>query len=615
MPETPLAADVLKQLNQSVDQPHIKWSHVGSLLKKGWWNRRKFNLLSSKETKLLAIIQALSPSLAHLERKGVKYFDPRVASEVEAHQKYCQRFSVYFSLADAIRKQVHTLHHSSARFRQAYCRLEAGIVGLSYSLGKTNGGMDPLQSPDPSYLAQLKTMAAIWKSKQPLAVRKELNDLDIQQLQEAAKYPEWCRLFLQNPMYQREFFNWALRDYNFVRVFIECPHTQQKLKEALLSAHLGYIRRSVDGEEVLAFEQKIVRPGVMKRELTLCTYNGRFDQFEADQQKRLNVLKPEKQFVTFTHSQGSDTVSLQEIFNDHAQNNLKNTKFPLTPWGFTMPMELKKQNWTQCVPPSRIVYDQDLRKQYGQQLEGKSVFFKLRATRSISDQGHALYALGSHGFWEIYIRMGKDKWRVLAVGVYAHRFQQNLWDGLSLFCATVKRVFSFLDQNVYYTHRQRAAYSLFPSPEKAQEYLDRLYDTLVKASVFQFPGKNCTQPIQKVTEKTLRDTPNLFSLPVSRVYVKFKPIDLYLALLDKCPTKVRNCGIHLLQTLLWGFRKLEIERGGRKKWYSVKKYYKTKAKGQMYHPAYLPYQIERAHKTGKGPFAQGELSWGNTDTI
>lgn len=619
-------ASVLAQINAAMNQSSINWNQISTALKKSWWGRQKFNLLSSKETCILSILQVINPKFKQLERKGIKHFKFNDSAEAI---KYRERFKVYFDLTASLERQVATLKGTSAQFKRAYYELKLNVISLQYSLGQANGGLDKLQEANSPYFNLLKVKALDWKKKQSLAVHKELNDLELQQLAEAAKYPKWCQLCLEYSNCQTEFFNWALKDYNPVNVFIECRHTQKEIKGALLSPNLGYVQHPKE-EPLLAFRNVALRLDVEKRELTLPILHirkGDFSQFQTAAQERVNILKPEKQSVTFKESH--HTVTMKDILSDQAKKNQREPNFILTPRGFVdfhpvlgywdakqnkhvMP-KLTEQNWIHRVPPARIVYDQDLRQYYGQEIEGKTAFIKVKATRTVADKGPYLYALNCHGFWGIYISMGGGKWKVLDIGIYANRFQNTLWQGLSLFGNTVPRVFTFLDQNGYYTHRQRAAYPLLLEKEVTQNYLNRIYKTFSKLGVFQFTANNCTRPVQKVTEKTGAEKLNFFRMPFTKARSGLKPLDFWLALLDKCPQTIRYWGIYLVQKLLFASRGLEIEYQGRKKWYSVASHLKAKAQGNMYHPAYLHYQIEQAHKNKSGPFVKGELSWGNTD--
>ena len=94
------------------------------------------------------------------------------------------------------------------------------------------------------------------------------------------------------------------------------------------------------------------------------------------------------------------------------------------------------------------------------------------------------------------------------IGCYAHRFQDGLFDGLWLFCATLRRVVSLMDQSANLTNRHRTAYPIFPNDVEKKDLLKNIYKLMTSNGVFQFAGHNCARPVQKNTAKCIKNLPN-----------------------------------------------------------------------------------------------------------
>jgi hypothetical protein len=614
-----MSLDQLQKISYLLDQPQPNWQAIqmAANIKSSWWTQLTCKLWGN-EPSLFKITQLLNQALIYQEQKGIKIFGQPI--DPQRVKSYEDRFELYRQMGQKLQELLPAKRSSA--LQQEYQNLQCHLIGLNYSLGKARGGFDKLEQADPDALALLKEAALSWKKRQPLATENCLNRLEAKQLENAACYPKWVQFALGDQKLSNEFFKWALRDYNAVDVFVMAPHTQKQIKGALMSGMLGRIRKPHEAEPLAFAVERTKTEQVFKRVLTLPIYHGSYKQFEAEKQKRVNILNPNCE-VTFQN--GNYTLSVQEIWNEMAQRSLREAKINLCAWGLINfhpvfgPWDAKtqqyirppmnKNNWTQFVPPSDIVTQTQLQKAY--QVKDRDLFFKVVATR----EARSLYALNCHGYMQIYVRLNQDQWKVLDIGAWAYRFQSGLWDGLKLFCHTVERVISLMDQNGGYSHRQRSAYPIFPNQEEATQILDRLYAAIQRKGVFQFGGKNCSYPIQKSIEKSVKSEPipNFFRLPAWKAKTSIGPIDKSLALLGRCPQIIQRIGFHLLIGLLGSHRGTwKEDKYGNQKWQSLRQYFGWSKPLELYHAGYLPYQIERDRQRGSGAFAKGELYWGNT---
>src|SRR4051794_8484833 len=119
-----LSIDQLRQVSYLLDQPKTNWNGLCSVIdvKEGIWGRFKFCLFENKEPKLLRITQAFNKVLAIQEQQGVKIFDPAIVDEKyqQMAQDYRDRFSLYFNIADQIKRCVGQLKKTSPEFRCEY---------------------------------------------------------------------------------------------------------------------------------------------------------------------------------------------------------------------------------------------------------------------------------------------------------------------------------------------------------------------------------------------------------------------------------------------------------------------------------------------------------------
>lgn len=610
------------------------WGAIEKQVQIGFFEGRIWKILrGDNQATVYKVIRKVNANFEQIEQQGVKVFALDQKYSKDAND-YRNEFKIYFLTAKKIQQVIASIPELHPELKSEYQALQANLVGLRYRLGLANGGIKPLEVLDNAVTREeikqkqrfqrnldvLKTLALKWKSKEKLAINKNhLVPAEIRQLEEAAKYDKWVGLLDGNKEYRDEFFNWALRDANRVDVFILYRNTQKIIKKSLCAGLFGRIRRP-GTEEILRIREVNTKvEGVKKRILSMPVYSGRYDVFEEDKQKWVNILKPGKVIHLTT---GNFKLTLSQVWHELSQKNDRESKLNFCKWGlinfhpvhghwdadkkeFVKP-SMTKENWTQHVPPGDVVSQSELETRYGDKIKNRKKFYKITSTRQFPD----LNALKCHGFWQIYIHMGNDKWRVLDVGVYAFRFQQGFLDGLYLFCATLRKVFAFIDQNGYYTQRQKATYPLFPSEENSDKISDRIWEISQKHGVFQFAGDNCSSPVQKSLEG-IPDVPNFFRMRVTKAKIGFSPFDLTFAFLERCPARIRRIGIAIIHTLFGSFRTYTIEHNGQKIQYSVAKYFKDTE--DMYHPAYLHYQIEEAHNTRKGPFVEGELSWGNLD--
>lgn len=582
------------------------------------------NKLKRDDRIILEIIKIAKNTFSNLEEKGIKTFEAGHPENAVKQTAYAKRFKVYMEFGSWLQRDLQSFRTTSKQFNSEFSEFERNFIAFQYSFGSLNGGIDSLPNPHPDILTKLKQMALEWKQNDPLAIESELNQLEIQQLEEAAKYPIWFQLIENNQELREDFFKWAIRDYNPVEVFIKNPNTHKWLKHGYLSGILGRIRKP-NQEEILQYKEITTKiEGIKKRVLTLPIYHGKYNEYDPNKQKYINILDPNSN-VTF--ERGGYTLTLQEMWEELHTKRYKESRINFSAqgglinfhpvdgvWNATNqafePLNINEGEWLDNIPAADIIDHATLEKQYGDKIKDLNRFFKVMATREAKNMN----AFRAHGLWQIYTKLDNGKWKVVDIGLYPDDYPMTTWDGIKFFCNTNPRIFVMMDQNGSYSHRQTAAIPFFPDKEHMDEFLRQIHKIMITKKPFQFAGANCSMPVQKVTHKVFPETPNLFRFPISKARTGVAWLDAYLAFLDKCPEFIRNLGIRLMQYLLGSFRGLYFEVNGKKKWYSVKEFYVKHSDMYMFHPSYLHVQIERDKKNGEGYFTRGEFYWGNTST-
>lgn len=520
--------DVLDQEFQKINPDWHVIDQLAGQSKKRIWNWIS-QIYKKQESKWQPLLEKLNQTFIRLEQEGVIVFDPSFSGNRQEWGTYTTRYQQYFRVAKKVLK-LSKGGLTSAKLKQGRFELRCRLVGCCYQLGKENQGLSPLQEPDQELFKRLEELAKNWKSNQDLAVSKELNHIDQSQLRELARYPKWTKRVLENPTYLKEVFSWCLKEDCSVEVLVKCYETRKILKASLLSGYLGYGRNQEvisQENEVLAFRDLPSRiEGQSKRVLTLAIYHGGFQQFEADQQERVNILDPNQE-IHF--KQGNRRITVKQLFRECARKNETEVDFTVSIWGMIHrhpvygirqgntqtydSSHIADRDWIHHVPPVAITSHRELKERYGDRVDQHQLFFKVMSSRQFLD---GLNAASAHSYLLVYIPMKEGHWKVLSIGFFAYRFQRGNVDRLMLIGYTSPRILCETDQNHCYTMRQRGeAEPIFPKPEEMENFLALLNKKRI-GGVFQFSGRNCAHPIQKYAEKCISNLPNFFKMRLTK---------------------------------------------------------------------------------------------------
>lgn len=556
-------------------------------------------VFSQNNSKLLRLAKLVERQLQEAEASGIFVLEPTSVESIAYKKQLCTTWTTAMAVSQAIL----TISMSpSVELRMKRGELERLVIGNKYAAGGENGGLDPLREPNSQAFAFLTEIATTWKQQGPLAMSHELDSLERQQLQQAACYPDWVNLLKGNPWLRKPFLHFCLRDFNPVSVFVCYPTTTDRIKKALLSSQLGYARR-MDGE---VFVVKVQPDGLgrHKKVLTLPVYQGEnFSRFQPGLQERVSILDMRDK-VHF--EAGNLEMTIGEIFHQCGERNTREARINFSAFGFvnfhphhgvwnatTSKYTTKWTThpdfaWLHQIPPTRVVAHQELVRRYGSEKMGEREFFyKVMSTRQKND----VTCLKCHAFLQIWLRMpAREEWKVLDIGYYADRFPTGVVDKLSMICGTLPGRVALIDQNGYYSHRQRAEVVCFSEDTEFRALCYKLLQHVTTPRVFQLTGRNCAYSLQKLVQKASGRNTNYFCMPSENAKVGIELLDRVLQFLSRVHRLLRKIASYTLRKLLWENRGISIRKKGRKKWYSLPEF-RNKKGDVLFSPPFLHEQI------------------------
>lgn len=349
---------------------------------------------------------------------------------------------------------------------------------------------------------ELLTRARDWKERQPLIIEKELTLRETDYLCDASAYTDFCESLSRDPYLLNEFFKWVIRDGINPEVFIEYPELQRKIVSCHLNGRIG----RQGGELLKVYRNKVTLP------------------FEGTE---YNILDP-RQVVTF---RGNYRLTIGQIFEIFKNKGLRvgNLEFMaegiinwnvhrLGWWDAVMReyrvIDVDQPGWWRYLPRFTIISLEEAQKTYGYHLDGN--IWNVAATAS---RGNAsLDFEKTHAFLEVAIPIGDGNYSIYDFGKFAYQFPGSVAESLSFFCKTVRATVAYPDENVFYTHRQKAHYSFGLISEQGFDFMAGIAKDIKRARegnfVYQIESENCAKWSHERIEAVVGEwrMPNLFRI-------------------------------------------------------------------------------------------------------
>lgn len=476
------------------------------------------------EERILNIYKRMIEKLDRREEKGIKRYDN---PQSDRAIKYAKKIGLYVNNCRILLDKV--AQNDSEKFKLIKNRLqsmdseamlkikdklERKIVALKYRANSSLFGYDEGSDSEENFQI-LKKLGEEWKSGQKLAKdTTQLNELEILQLKEAAKYDKWIPLMQKDENYRKKFFRWAFDNHNPVKVFICCPLTRKRICDAILSSSIGVNRRvELDGKvtnEILKFDLEDLPNGEGQREvLTLPVFQEKSPR-NGKTMHRYNILNPNGVIFFDQAKTISDTV--KNIFEISGKKNENEVEYNFGAYGLFKgnPKEyyfeaLKNgilvDDFYEDFMPTEIVSKDYLIELYGKQeaiVKGK-VFFRIAGSYKGKGLGD------THGWLQIFVPDG-DNFKVIDYGKFAIEYVMGWWAKYLAVAGTNQCVYIPFDQNGSMTHRRVTTVPIFTSEEETEVLLQKIKAQLQEVDVFQFAtDKNCAANAEFLIRESLAE--------------------------------------------------------------------------------------------------------------
>lgn len=541
-------------------------------------------LLGLEERRKASLAKSFRKSLESLEKIPVRFLE-----EQREEVPQIVNFQRYIETSQLILQQIEAC--SSKKAIKERNLLKREFVALLYRLEGTNGGLSPTAVQQELFHSLLQAFKE-WKSQQSLSHDSLLTHRNKLLVQEVCQYPEFVNILLSDEELLDEFFIWAHRDCLPVLLFIEFPGIQRKINKAALNGRIG--RLGGHGLKVQKISVAGEEKGMMEK-ISSLPFEGR----------DISVLDDQR-IVIF---RGNYALTIEEIFNVFENKTVKVGDLEFMAdgiinwnahhWGWWNEdkkeyqiVDLEQPEWWKQLPKLEVLTLKEARQMFGNHLHGNEWNFSLISTRLRKN----LDVEDTHAYTNLAIPLGQGSYTVYAFGKYSFEFPSNLVAGLMKSGETGEATISYPDENVYFTHRDRARYSFALTEEQAMRFIDSIKRDMQLSRegnfIYQITTENCAKWSQEKVEVIFGHDrfPNFFKIP----FLDSEPhglIAAMFAVVKLFPKKWQIPLTKLSHLPLGAYRGRWIIENGRKVWKSLT-HHSFWNDTVVYHPAMLHRQQE-----------------------
>jgi hypothetical protein len=542
--------------------------------------RRFLDFFSFKETKILAIIDALTNQFDHIERYSVAF-----TVEKKLLKKQTTPYKEFIEAADALilfaRKQKKT-----KEIEKAILNLEVRKWALFYRLN----GLDCTLCDNEIFM-QLQNKAHVFKSKIPLKKEEKLSKFEEKSLKILSKHVKLAELSLNNPDILEKILEWIIEYQNPIDPYLLFPATVNKIISCGLGARIGRF----GGEKLLRVDFE--RAGNHLQKVLTLPFEGRpinilDDRLAMDFKGGVRICQKEifHIFSQKTHLCGDFELMAEGIVN---WNSFK--------WGYWIAeaktyklVDLNHVSWWQFLEPFEKLSIQEAKKRYGGHLDGTIWNLAATATRS----SLSLDLLENHVYLEVAIPNNDGKYVIFPFGKYATEIPPSfsIQDSLHLFTKMLPATICFPDDNVFALKRQFARYSVGLNKKQVTDLLNYIVQDQKQGRddnlVYQIESENCAKCVYESLKKLLKkeELPEIFKIkfldtaPQGAVLVFFNSI-------RSLPKKWQWPVMQFLHCVIGANRKKMVSELGVivEKTLLKTEFWKT---GEIFLPAMLHYKLE-----------------------
>lgn len=460
-------------------------------------------IVGLEENQWIALSKAYRKQLDVLEKFSISF-----SEKGEGITQLADFFS-YIQGVEAILEKL-SLFSSKEAEKERHA-LERRKVALLYRLGRENGGVDP-EISDPFLLDSLFNAVEIWKNTQTTLQEKSISFFDKEIIYQTSQFPLFTDLLLKDNVLLKDFLDWALRDRIAIAPFIEFPFLQEKIIKAALNGRIGRL----GGEKLRVQKQNI--EGEIRKIVTLPI-----------QGKEENLLEEER-VILF---RGNYSLTLREIFQifenkqfepgrlEYLQEGIINWNSHCLGWWDAETQSFRQINlnhkeWWKELPILEKLSLKEARQKFGSHLTGREWNIALISSRLTPD----LDFNNTHSYTSLAVPQQDGTYVVYPFGKYATTFPRSVLEALFTLGKTLDATVAYPEENIYYTHRQKARLSFAVNQEEAFLYLESIRKDLLLARdghlVYQIESENCARWVFQKIEAALgrNRVPDIFQMPL-----------------------------------------------------------------------------------------------------
>jgi hypothetical protein len=320
-----------------------------------------------------------------------------------------------------------------------------------------------------------------------------LSDLAKKKIKECSRYPHLIPRLQREPIYAREFFEFAFRNVlddtsDAVAISAEFPTIMTRLRAAFIDKRICRL-----SAPILRFV------GGLEKDVLL--------QFEG----HFVSLRDETLPIQFSTGL---IKTIGQIFDSFALKNTIVGDFECLQQGIIHfppkrpPVNLVKKEWWKDFASFETLTKAELEKRYRVELKPEQGIIAIHASRQ---HLQGIRFDGSHSWFETAVPDGKGSYQIIPIGKYpdVEPYPTGPFETLFYTYATWPAYINYPDENTFYNHREHIAVPHIASPEAIARWLEKVGSDLqserARKLFFQSQGENCSVWLQETLDHAFRD--------------------------------------------------------------------------------------------------------------
>jgi len=370
-----------------------------------------------------------------------------------------------------------------------------------------------------------------------------LHSLNLQKIEEASRYSEFCRLLLKEKKVQNDFFNWIINKGCPTEVFIRFPLTAQKLRSCYADSACGYFAYT--------------KPLQVEGNDLLIRIEGKMQSLFSEESQE--VLKEGKRGILGRYRIVQEKGYTKERV-DPAQ------------------VDFSQKRWWEQLHPFEVIPKEVAERRYNLKIKPGFWVHMPAASKKIygKEPSRGLYLDDCHGN-EIILEplKGGERYRVHPYGKYVKEWPETLIKVVKWFGDTREALYTPYDPTLFYaSHRDVACSWRQMSPQLGERFMQerigkQLQKSLSGNMVFQLLNRDCAHQPQKNAEWIAKQQGgscfDYYLEHVGNLRARLKPLNFIFITVSAVPEMSRGALITAYNLML-GYRRgmwVKKNKGGK----------------------------------------------------